>query len=133
MNSVVVNQLLAVDAEPGAVVRQKIEAILARLLHPEPSGVVNGEPLKAIGDPREPFIKPPRRDVQRVRIDGSGRLHLLESWKFMGVAFQHVDAALKTRRAHYGCSKRVFRLLLGEQGGCHEQYEQRTHGANASI
>ena len=47
MHAVVVDHGLVVDVQPGAVIGEQGEPIIARLVNPEPACVVDGKPFEA--------------------------------------------------------------------------------------
>ena len=57
VDAVIIDHPLVIDVQLGTIVGAKQEAVLARIVDIEIAGVIDREPLEAVGDAREAFQK----------------------------------------------------------------------------
>src|ERR1017187_5513842 len=102
MSAIVIDDLAIVDIEFRPIVGHKLKAVIPRLLDPEATRVINGEPFGAVCDPGETGGESPRRDVQAAGVYGAHRLQVREIRQLRCIRFQVVDLALKSGGKHHG-------------------------------
>jgi hypothetical protein len=76
--AVVVDDLVAIDAQPGPVIGEQCPGIFAGFLNPKGSGVIDGEPLEAVGYAGEALGEVVVRNVEFAGIDRSDRFQPFE-------------------------------------------------------
>src|SRR5690242_2766127 len=119
MQTIVVDDELAVDEQRRTVIRQKRKAIDSWLLNPKTPGVVDREPLIAMYDAREAVAPVAGRDVEFRGPDGADALSRIKSRKYSRPRANLIDFAAQPGRNNHGSPE--DRLL-----GC--LTPQREHG-----
>ena len=92
MHAVMVDDLLAVDVQVRAVVREQPKSILTGAAHVENPLVVDGEPLEPIVDARKSRGEVARGDVEFVGVERRHRFtgfHVGEALRFFGDEASH--------------------------------------------
>lgn len=105
MNAIVVDHQPVVDIEFRSVVGQQVEAIFARLLDPEPAGIIDGEPFESLGDAGEAFAKVPLRNVQRDSVDGAAGFQLREIQRTSRPGRRLCNPVCQSRRWSRSCRR----------------------------
>src|SRR5438552_16242383 len=81
MDSVVADNELVININLCSVIREEIEFVLPRLIHPEPSLIVDAKPFSPAGHARYAGCKKPRIYTEGIRIDWRRRVNLRETRK----------------------------------------------------
>ena len=102
VDAVILNHGFVIDIKLGPIVGGKQEAVLAGIVDIEIAAVIDGEPLEAVGDAREAFLKIAGWNVEGAGVNGAGGFQFLELGEPVRIGTEQVDIAAEAKRIDHG-------------------------------